>query len=204
MNIVDIIIIILLIMGGALGFKNGVIKTATSFIGTFAIIVLSFMFKSTVSEVLYQIMPFGNFWGAVKGIQVINIIFYEVLAFILVFAVLSFILHIILVVTGVFEKILKMTVILSLPSKILGFVVGVLQYYTYIFIALFILSLPMFHMNEIRESTFALKILEETPVISEYATESVELYEEVYNIAKNRNKKSNEQDKSSWTIVYIT
>lgn len=193
MNIIDIIIIVVLIIGAALGFKNGLIKTLTSFVGTFVIIILAFILKDTISELFYENFPFLSFWGAVKEVQVINIVFYEVLAFIIVFGVLSFLLHILLLVTGIFEKIIKLTVILSLPSKLLGLIVGILQYYTYIFIALFILSLPMFHMNEIGESKYGNKILTETPILSEYTKEPVVVYEKLYNIVKNRNDKTTEQ-----------
>lgn len=193
MNIIDLIIIVFLIVGAALGFKNGAIKTLVSFVGTFVIIILAFMFKDVISTILYENLPFFGFWGVLKGVQVINIVFYEIIAFLLVFGVLSFLLHILIVVTGLFEKILKMTVILSLPSKIIGIFVGLLQYYVYIFIVLFVLSLPMFHMNEIEESKYANMILNETPVISDYSSKSVAIYNEVYDVVKERNNKTNEQ-----------
>lgn len=193
MNIIDILIIIVLIIGAALGFKNGFIKTVTSFVGTFAIIIVAFMLKGSLSQLLYENLPFFGFFGAIKGIQVLNIVFYEVVAFLIVFGVLQFLLHIVLVATGLFEKIIKMTVILSLPSKLLGAVVGVLQYFVYIFIALFIFSFPIFHIDEIGESKYGSRILDETPVLSDLSKESISLYDKVYMVVKNRDKKSNEQ-----------
>lgn len=193
MNIIDILIIIVLIIGAALGFKNGFIKTLTSFVGTFAIIIVAFMLKGSLSQLLYENLPFFHFFGAIKGIQVLNIVFYEIVAFLIVFGVLQFLLHILLVATGLFEKIIKMTVILSLPSKLLGAVVGVFQYFVYVFILLFIFSFPIFHIDEIGESKYGSRILEETPILSDFSKESVALYDKVYVVVKNRDKKSNEQ-----------
>ena len=42
MNVVDVIIIALLILGGVAGFKAGVIKKLTDFIGMFVVIILAF------------------------------------------------------------------------------------------------------------------------------------------------------------------
>ena len=47
MNVVDVIIIALLILGGVAGFKAGVIKKLTDFIGMFVIVILSFTSKIT-------------------------------------------------------------------------------------------------------------------------------------------------------------
>lgn len=189
MNIIDIAIILVLIIGALIGFRNGAIKTLTGFIGLFVVVVVAFMFKNQLSVILYENLPFFNFFGAIKGIQVINIVLYEVLSFIIIASLLMAALHIILVATGLFEKILKMTVILSIPSKLLGIVVGILQYYVYVFIALFIISLPIFHLNIINESEYGGKILNETPVLSSYANKSVDVYNKIYNIVDNRNKK---------------
>ena len=41
MNVVDVIIIALLILGGVAGFKAGVIKKLTDFIGMFVVIILA-------------------------------------------------------------------------------------------------------------------------------------------------------------------
>ena len=43
MNVVDVIIIALLILGGVAGFKAGVIKKLTDFIGMFVVIILAFL-----------------------------------------------------------------------------------------------------------------------------------------------------------------
>ena len=42
MNIVDVIIILLLIVGGISGFKAGIIRNLAEFVGLFAVFILAF------------------------------------------------------------------------------------------------------------------------------------------------------------------
>lgn len=193
MNIVDIIILLFLLMGAAIGFKQGAIKKLTSFVGTFVIIIVAFMFKNQLSVIFYENLPFLNFWGAFKGLEVLNIIFYEIIAFLFIFCLLLFILKVVLVVSGLLETLLKFTVILSIPSKILGIFVGIVEYYVYAFIILFIISLPVFNIDVLKDSKYADTILNETPLLSGFADETVLLYGEVYNIIDNRENKTTEQ-----------
>ncbi len=53
MNVVDVIIIALLILGGVAGFKAGVIKKLTDFIGMFVVIILAFYLKNYISVIMY-------------------------------------------------------------------------------------------------------------------------------------------------------
>ena len=58
MNIIDIILILLLLMGGVIGFKNGVIRQTVSFVGFFIVVILSYFLKDFVSAILYKFVPF--------------------------------------------------------------------------------------------------------------------------------------------------
>lgn len=193
MNLIDIVIILFIIMGAIIGFKQGALQKLTSFVGTFVIIIVAFMFKDNLSVLFYENLPFFNLWGVFKGIEILNVVLYQILAFVFIFLLLLFALRVLLVVTGLLELILKFTVILNIPSKILGIFVGAVEYYVYAFLILFILSLPVFNITMIKESNYATKILEETPLLSEFADETVVLYGEIYNIIDNRNNKTEEQ-----------
>ena len=124
MNIIDVIIILLLLMGGIIGFKNGVIRQTVSFVGFFIVLILSYLLKDVVSGILYQFVPFFQFSGDLAGVTVLNILIYEVISFLLIYIVLIAIYHVIVRATRVVETILKFTVILGIPSKLLGMVVG--------------------------------------------------------------------------------
>lgn len=193
LSIIDAIILLIILLGGVIGFKEGVIKRLTSAIGLVLVVILSFMLKNFVSVLFYENLPFFNLWGIFKGIQVVNIIFYEVLAFIIVSSVLMLIYRVLLMVTGIVEKILKATIILSIPSKILGFFVGLIENYIWVYIILFILTLPVFNINDIYESKVAMFILKETPVLSKYTGKSVEIYQEIYDVIDNKGNKSTEK-----------
>ena len=87
MNVVDVIIIALLILGGVAGFKAGVIKKLTDFIGMFVVIILAFYLKNYISVIMYENLPFFNFFGLINGIDALNILLYEVIAFLVIFIV---------------------------------------------------------------------------------------------------------------------
>ena len=190
---VDIIILILFAIGAISGFKAGVIKKTTDFIGMFLILVLSFYLKNYLSVIMYENLPFFNLGGFIKGIDVINILIYEVLAFIIVFFILLLILKVLLMITGIIEKILKATIILSIPSKLLGIVVGIVEMYVYVFIILVVITLPVIKMPYVRESKIADFMLNNTPVLSQLSSQIVETCDDVFDIVDNREDKSNEQ-----------
>ena len=204
MNVVDVIIIALLILGGVAGFKAGVIKKLTDFIGMFVVIILAFYLKNYISVIMYENLPFFNFFGLaheldkikldeITPIDALNILLYEVIAFLVIFIALLFVLKVVLMLTGLVEKILKATVILSIPSKLLGIVVGVIEMYVYLFLILVIVSLPIFDSSFLKDSKMNNFILNNTPVLSGVSGEIIDIYGDVYNIIDNRKNKTNEQ-----------
>ena len=193
LNIVDVIIILIILLGGLVGFKEGAIKKLTSIIGLIAVVILSFMLKNYLSVFFYENLPFFNLWGLFKGIQVLNILFYELLAFAIISSVLTLIYRVLLGITGIVEKILKATVILSIPSKILGFFVGLFEYYIWVYLFLFILTLPVFNIKDIYESKTAMFMITKTPILSKYTGKTLDIYNDLYSIIDNRESKTNEQ-----------
>lgn len=191
-NIIDAIILLIILLGGVVGFKEGVIKKITSIVGLVAVIIVSFILKNYLSVFFYENLPFLNLWGAFKGIQVLNIIFYEMLAFLIVASVLMIVYHVILGITGIIEKILKATIILSIPSKILGFIVGLIENYLWVYLILFIFTLPVIRIDAIYNSKIGTGILENTPIISKYSKKTLNIYNELFEIIDNKGEKNNE------------
>ena len=126
MNLLDIGVVILLIIGFFVGYRQGFTKSLVNCVGLIAAIVLAFLLKDVVSKFLMLHLPFFNFWGLLKGVSVLNIALYETLAFVLVLIVLFLVLKILLTITTVFEKLLSATIILEKPSKLLGGIFGVI------------------------------------------------------------------------------
>lgn len=166
MNIVDLIIIILILFGAVIGFKRGFTKSLVSAVGLIAIVIIAFLLKNPVSTVLYEHLPFFQFGGVIKGVTVLNIALYELLAFVIVLAVLGIVLKILMIATSIFERILTLTIILGIPSKILGAVIGALEWFILVFIGLYVLNMPVVNVKEIDNSTLAPKILNNTPILS--------------------------------------
>lgn len=201
MSIIDVIVILLILMGAIVGFKHGAIKEGTKFIGIFVIIIISFLLKDKLMVMLYENLPFFDFFGAIKGLDAINILFYQLISFIFIFTVLFFALKVLMVVTGLVEWLLKMTVFLSLPSKLLGIVVGVLEYYVYVFVGLYVLNMPIFNLGLINDSKVGEFILNRTPVLSSCVDGTVKVYTDVWEIVKNKDEYS---DKKVNTLVLAT
>lgn len=192
-SIVDAFIVIFVILGAIIGFKQGAIKTGTRFIGIFVVIILSFMLKDKLMVLMYENLPFFNFFGLIKGLDAINILLYQLISFIVIFIALTFILKVLLVITGLVEYLLKMTIFLSIPSKILGIFIGALEYYIYVFIILYIINIPIFNLSFINESQLGNKVLENTPILSNIIDDTVNVYTDIWNIIKNREDKSNSE-----------
>lgn len=193
MNIVDVVILLFIALGAVIGFKQGFIQKTASLLGLIIITIISFLLKDIISVILYENLPFFNFGGLIKGVEMINVIMYELIAFFIIFILLSVILRIILTITGIVEKLLKMTIILAIPSKILGAIVGAIEYYLYAFILLFLLTLPVFNIKIINESKIKDNILNKTPIVSSFAKETLDVYKEVYDAIDSHNGKNTEE-----------
>lgn len=182
MSIVDIIILIVILFGAVIGFKRGFTRSLVSALGFIAIVVLAFFLKNPLSILLYENLPFFKFGGILKGVTVLNIALYELLAFLIVLAVLTVALKVLVLASSIFEKILKMTIILGIPSKLLGAVVGALEGFVMVFIGLYILSLPIINISFIEDSKWKNNILNNTPILSSFSKKTVSIVEEFTSI----------------------
>ena len=192
-GLVDLIIIIFIALGGIVGFKNGAIKEGTKFLGLFIIIIISFLLKDKLMVLLYENLPFFNFFGLIRGLDAINILLYQLISFLIIFLALMFILRVLVVITGLVELLVKMTVFLSLPSKILGAIVGAVEFYVYLFIILYVLNMPVFNLSYVNDSMIGSKMLKDTPILSDLVDDTVSVYRDVWNIIKNEDKKETKE-----------
>lgn len=183
MNIVDILILILLLIYTVKGFKNGAIKELVTFVGGLAVIVIAYMLKNPISIFMYENMPFMNFGGILSGISVLNIIVYELLAFLLVAGLLLFIYKLIISFTNVIETILKATVILEIPSKIIGLIVGFIEGVVVVFILLFVMMQFNVTRDYIRSSKLSENILTKTPILGNATSAVYNSLQEIYTLA---------------------
>lgn len=194
-TVIDAIIILFLLMGAVVGFKRGVIKSATMFIGMIIVIILSYYLKNPLSKFMYTYFPFFEFSGAFKGVTVLNILIYEAIAFLVVFGILTTILNIIIRLTGIVETLLKFTIVLGIPSKLLGAIFGLLEQFLFLFVFLFLFSRLSFTADYVNQSAIGTKILENTPVLSNIAESSYQAFAEIYSL---KDKYINASDKDEY------
>ena len=179
MNIVDLLIIIFILIGAIVGFKRGFTTSLVNFIGVILVVIIAYFLKNPISEFLMSFCPFFSFGGIIKGVTVLNIAVYEIIAFILVFSLLMIGLKALLMATGILETLLKFTIVLGLPSKILGAIVGLIENYIIVFFVLYILSMPNFlDVGFIKDSTYREPILKNTPILSNVAESTLAVLDE--------------------------
>lgn len=190
LNIFDVGIILLLIMFLIVGFKNGVIREAFALIGIIAVFILSFVFKGLLGNLMCIILPFFKLSGVIEGFSVINILIYQIIAFMLVFAILLTIYEIFLKISKFIQKLVNLTIILILPSKLLGAVVSLIKGVIVLFVVFIVLMIPLKNSELFTGSTMVNQILYKTPILSQSSNNYINTVEEIYNLAeKVSNKK---------------
>ena len=184
LNIFDVGIILLLIMFLLVGFKNGVIREAFALIGIIAVFILSFVFKGLLGNLMCIILPFFKLSGVIEGFSVINILIYQIIAFMLVFAILLTIYEIFLKISKFIQKLVNLTIILILPSKLLGAVVSLIKGVIVLFAVFIVLMIPLKNSELFTGSTMVNQILYNTPILSQSSNNFINTVEEIYNLAE--------------------
>lgn len=178
MSYVDIAILIIILLSALMGFKRGFTRELVSCVGFIVCLILAYFLKNPVSAFMYEHLPFFAFGGIIKGVIVLNILVYEVLAFLLVLFILSLLLKIVNLITNIFEKILTATIIFGIPSKLLGMILGAIKGTILSFIVVFILSLPIFNTNYLNDSKICKGILNYTPILSQVTNKTKIVFDE--------------------------
>ena len=155
MNILDIVIALVLIMSAIIGFKRGAIKEVVSLVGIIIVFILAFSLKGVLGNVLCKWLPFFNFAGNLEGVTVLNILLYQLIAFLIIYSLLFSVYMIVVKISGVVQKLVHMTIILWLPSKLIGAVVAFITGYVMVFVVLLALLIPLKDTDIFKNSKFA-------------------------------------------------
>lgn len=190
MNILDILVIILLLIGAFHGWKYGGFSSIVSLLGTLLVFVLSFYLKNPISTILYENLPFHTFGGIFSGITSFNILVYEGIAYIICLIVLSILLKIVLKLSGLIDKVINLTIVLTIPNKIVGLVCKTLEYYVFIFVGLFVLAQLPIGAPYFKDSTVSNSILKDTPLLSDVTNDIYSSVNEIYDICLKYDKET--------------
>lgn len=184
MAAIDIVVLLLLVMFGVVGWKQGIIKEAVQLVGMIIILVIAFMFKGELGNIFCKWLPFFNFNGSpIEGMTTLNILLYQVLGFVIIFTVLYAIYTIILKLSGVFQKILDWTIILLIPSKIGGLIIGLLEGYILLFVLLLIITgLPASYTSNFTNSNLVQTIVYKTPILSSASKDVTSSMKDIYEL----------------------
>lgn len=199
MNIFSVIVILLIISSGVMGLKKGFLKESVVFIGTILVYIISFLLKDKIGLVLCKWFPFISF----DGLQTLNILVYQLIAFIFIATILFSIATIIFKLTGIIQKLVDITIILTLPSKILGFIFGILEGYIVMFLILIILAIPLRNVELFKESTVVTKIMYNSPILSKTLGGVPKTIEDILDVTTEIQKTDYNKNKVALDIMKI-
>lgn len=204
LNIFDIGLILVLISFIIVGAHRGVIKELVSLVGLIVIFILSWQLKGIIGNILCIFLPFFEFKGSIAGISSLNIMLYQLIAFLIVFGLLLGIYVFTLKLSRLVQKIVNATIILVIPSKILGALVSFIKGYLIIFIISVILIIPFANVEMFRDSTIINIVLYKTPLLSKYTstfTKPISDIVELSNSVKDNKITSNEANNKAIDIM---
>lgn len=184
MNILDIVIALVLIMSAIIGFKRGAIKEVVSLVGIIIVFILAFSLKGVLGNVLCKWLPFFNFAGNLEGVTVLNILLYQLIAFLIIYSLLFSVYMIVVKISGIVQKIVHMTVILWLPSKLIGAVVAFITGYVMVFVVLLALLIPLKDTDIFKNSKFANYIVYDTPILASSSENISTSINEIYELGE--------------------
>lgn len=197
MNIFDIVIILLILLSGVTGLKQGLLKSGINLIGTILIYIIAFKMKDSIGLFLCKVCPFFKFNGYIT----LNILVYQLIAFVLIASILFSIFAIVLKLTGIVQKLVDLTVILTIPSKIGGFIIGLLEGYVVMFIIILILSVPLRNVELFSQSKLVDKMLNNTPILSSTLDGVGDVIFNVFHITSEVKEGENENTKVNIDIM---
>ena len=197
MNIIDIIVILLIAFSAYIGMKKGFVKSLVSFVGIVVVFILAYFMKNPIADWLCLNLPFFNFTGSFRGATILNVIFYQIVAFIIMFSLLMVAYHVIVRISGLVERLLKTSFILAVPTKIGGLIVGIFEGIVISLIAIVILSLPVLKFNLVEDSAIRNYLYNVSPLIGNITGSMNESVDEILEL---KEKFNNNEDKEEFNL----
>ena len=185
--LVDVLIILLILCGGFIGASRGFTRQIVTVVGFVLVLVLSFLFKDMLANILLNICPFFKF----NGLTSLNILLYEALSLLILVGIFSSILNVLINLTSLFEKFLNSTIVLGFASKILGFILGCLEYIAISFIILTLFTVKV----DISDAKLSNYILNHTPGLSNVCNNTIKTINDINELKEKYGDTKDEQEK---------
>lgn len=145
--LIDIIIILIVALETYSGYKKGFLESSIKLLGFIGAFVGAYILKSPLSILMYTHLPFFKFDGLFRGMSSLNIVIYEIIAFIVTFILLRIIIKLVAKVLGLVERLLSFIFFIGVPSKILGALVGFVKSIIILYFAIFVFKFGCNFMN---------------------------------------------------------
>ena len=188
MNVFDVGIILLLIMSFIIGFKNGVVKELVALLGIILVFIISYLLKGYLGDIFCIFFPFFRFIGKIEGITMMNIVLYQIIAFLVIFTALLGLYATLLKISKKLQKLVNLTIILWLPSKVLGGIVSVIKGYIVLLVVFTVLMIPLGNQEIFYNSTVINTMLYHTPVLSRTTQPFTNAVREIYDLGESISK----------------
>ena len=183
MNIIDLVIIIFLLYSIFMGYTRGVIQEAFKLVGNFLVIIFSFFFTKSLSDILCNSLPLYNFEFFDIHLSCFWIFIYHIIAFVMIALALKMLVNFILMFTGIVDTVVDLIPIFNRLSRILGMVLGFFGGLIVSFIVLLVISVPLASSTLLHESKYANYILDNTFIVSGMAKNIRGATNDVYNLS---------------------
>lgn len=183
-SILDIALILILFMFAVGGFRKGAIKEAVSLVGIVAVFVIAFLLKGVLGNLLCKFLPFFDFAGNLEGVTVLNILLYQLVAFIIIYSLLFSVYVIVVKISSGIQKLVNMTIVLWIPSKIIGALIAFVTGYIVIFAVLLVLLIPLKDSNLFKDSKVANYIVYDSPILSSSSESISNSINEIYDLSE--------------------
>lgn len=166
----DLLIAFLLLGGLITGFRRGLIVQLIHMTGFIIALIIAFSYYKTLAEKFVLWIPYPGVTASSKlsfAVEELDLdqTFYRLLAFVLIFFVVKFILQLF---ASMFDF-LKYLPVLGFFSRLSGALLGFVEFYILIFLAVYVLAmLPFdFIQDNLSKSILSKAMLEQTPMLSE-------------------------------------
>ncbi|HLR11446.1 MAG TPA: CvpA family protein [Sporosarcina sp.] len=166
----DLILLISFVIGLVVGYQRGFVVQIIHMLGFIVAFMVSYVYYKPLAEKFVLWVPYSESHAA-KGIAFstknidLDLTFYNLLAFVLIFIAVKFALQII---ASMFDF-LKYLPVLGVIARLLGGALGIVEVYIMMFFILYVgYLLPIdFIQSFIQKSTIAKSMFEHTPILSE-------------------------------------
>jgi len=113
--LIDIIIILIVALETYSGYKKGFLESSIKLLGFIGAFVGAYILKSPLSILMYTHLPFFKFEGLFRGMSSLNIVIYEIIAFIVTFILLRIIIKLVAKVLGLVST--SMPIVNGVPNS---------------------------------------------------------------------------------------